>query len=131
MRDGVSFYGCPQIAMLIDEMGAGVETRGRSWCPFLFSYCILTPLLLAVRLKDVATASLLLHRGADINAKDDLGMTALLAAVYIKSEKLARLVVKWSDHNLVNATDDKGRSPLMIAAQRQHKLCHYLLKQGM
>ena len=62
----------------------------------------------------------LLERGADVNAINDRGRTALHGAAHIRSDAIVQLLV---DHGAsVNVADEKGITPLMIAEGGGHVL---------
>src|SRR5690349_12080216 len=63
---------------------------------------------------NLATLKLLLDRGADVNARNDFGATALLWAAR-DPEKARLLIERGAD---VNARSKQGRTPLMLAALR-------------
>ena len=71
-----------------------------------------TPLMQAVLYGDAEDVRLLLERGADPNARDEAGATALMWAVN-DLEKTRLLVERGAD---VKARSTLGRSPLMIAS---------------
>ena len=63
-------------------------------------------------------ASLLLRRGAKIEAKDYYGKTPLMGASEKGSVEGVKLLLRWGAH--VNAQDNSGRTALMIAAEQRH-----------
>ena len=70
----------------------------------------------------------LLAKGADVNAKDSAGMTALMwAAYYRRNDAVQALLVKGAD---VNAEDEDGGSALMYAVDWGHKEIVELLKEA-
>jgi ankyrin repeat protein len=71
-----------------------------------------TPFMFATLYADLATFTVLLDRGADINAHDDEGATPLMWATS-DAVKARTLVERGAD---VNARSAHGRTPLMIAA---------------
>ncbi len=73
-----------------------------------------TPLHLAAWKNAVATATLLVERGAAVNAKDDDGRTPLHIAAYYNAVETAALLVERGV--AVNAKDDNGYTPLHFAA---------------
>ena len=64
----------------------------------------------------VDIASCLIHRGADVNALDSDGETALMRAVRSGQEELVQLLIK--NHVDVNTQCKKGLSALMFASVR-------------
>ena len=73
-----------------------------------------TPLITAAENGHKAMVELLLERGADINAKDKRGMTALhLAAQHGFQAVVETLIAHRAD---VNAQDENRRTPLAVAA---------------
>ena len=91
-----------------------------------------TPLMVAAGLGQVpaetrVTASqafdaveYLLERGADVNAINDRGRTALHGAAHIRSDAIVQLLV---DHGAsISVADEKGITPLMIAEGGGHVL---------
>ena len=73
-----------------------------------------TPLMYAALYGDASSMKRLLAAGADPNARNNAGATALMWAVY-DLEKTQLLVDHGAD---VNAKSDNSRTPLMIAATR-------------
>jgi ankyrin repeat protein len=73
-----------------------------------------TPFMYAVRYSDAATLKLLLQKGANPNARNDVNATALMWAA-TDLEKTRVLLAHGAD---VNARSDDLRTPLMIAAGR-------------
>lgn len=71
-----------------------------------------TPFMFATLYADMATFTALLSRGADINAHDDEGATALMWSIFDVAK--ARMLVDRGAQ--VNARSAHGRTPLMIAA---------------
>ncbi len=87
-----------------------------------------TPLMYAALYGDVGSMKRLLAAGADPNARNDAGATALMWAVY-DLEKTRLLVDHGAD---VNARSDNARTPLMIAATRHGStpILQFLLDHG-
>lgn len=75
-----------------------------------------TELIAAVRCGDTKNVRLLLIGvGADVNAKDDIGWTALMIAVWLGNTEIAQLLIaKGTD---VDAKDNNGDTALIKAAQ--------------
>jgi ankyrin repeat protein len=82
-----------------------IETRGARGA---------TLLMHAAALGNVETVRFLIDSGADINAKNDLGATALLWAA--RDPDKARLLIEHGAD--VNVQSKQGRTPLMLAALR-------------
>ncbi len=62
----------------------------------------------------------MLERGADVNATNDRGRTALHGAAHIRSDAIVQLLV---DHgSRLNVGDERGITPLMIAEGGGHIL---------
>jgi len=74
----------------------------------------ITPLMYAALYRDIATARLLLDAGADPNARNDAGATALMWAV--DDLDMTRLLIERKADPNVRSAD--GRSALMLAAGR-------------
>src|SRR6266513_227582 len=75
-------------------------------------------LLEAAKARNTAEVQKLLGEGADANAKDNAGWTALIWAAYFgRTDTVRALLVKGAD---VNAKGDSGKTVLMSAAVRGH-----------
>src|SRR5215475_5916501 len=74
-----------------------------------------TPLMHAAAFGNSQTLKLLLDGGADVNAHNDFGATALLWAAR-NPDKARLLIERGAD---VNAQSKQGRTPLMIASLRR------------
>jgi ankyrin repeat protein len=81
----------------------------------------LTPLHLALRRKDSALSMLLLERGASAAGYDNMGRTALLAAIFhhLDTNVIETLIKK--DGQDILATDNKGLSALHLAVQHKYR----------
>jgi ankyrin repeat protein len=81
----------------------------------------MTPLLLATDLGNMEMMALLLAHGADVNAKYN-GRTPLLIAVgYSRDTKKDMLELLLAHGADVNVTNNKGKTPLCIAAMKNHR----------
>ncbi|KAG9273682.1 KN motif and ankyrin repeat domain-containing protein 4-like [Astyanax mexicanus] len=78
-----------------------------------------TALHLAVRHGRVSTVQLLLAQGANINAQDRAGTTALISACDRGHADIVRILLEDPDCD-VNLTDKGGRSALSLATQASH-----------
>ena len=58
--------------------------------------------------------TLLIARGADVNAKDDIGMTPLYTATFMSHQITIELIDRGAD---VNAKDQNGLTPLYYAVR--------------
>lgn len=87
-----------------------------------------TPLMYAALYSDTATMQAILAHGADPNARNDAGATALMWAV-ADAGKIRLLVDRGAD---VNARSDEGRTALAIAAAQRTPLAvlQVLLDRG-
>jgi ankyrin repeat protein len=96
------------IAVLLIDHGAGIEaTRG---------FSEMRPLHTAVNYKQPALVSLLLARGARVDARDGFGRTPLLIAAGVSDAEIARkLLDRGAD---VNATGKMNYTPLHWAVIR-------------
>src|SRR6266480_3898114 len=75
-------------------------------------------LLEAAKARNTAEVQKLLGEGADANAKDNAGWTALIWAAYFgRTDTVRALLEKGAD---INAMDDSGKTVLMSAAVRGH-----------
>ena len=117
--DEAKTFGNTDIVALLEEAGA---TQGK-----VFSIKVaptaegdaapLNPpvLLTAARMGQTETIVLLLDRGANIEAENDIGWTALmLAALNGNTETVRLLLDKGAD---IEAKDNKGRTALMLAVR--------------
>jgi ankyrin repeat protein len=98
------------IAMLVPLLnkGANIETRSS------LNYSR-TALHIAARAKNHPAVQLLLERGADVNAIDDLGWTSLMSAAQTGCEKSVNLMLQYKALTEVKAVSS-GRTALCIAA---------------
>ncbi len=72
----------------------------------------ITPLIYASFYGSAESVRILLDAGADVNARNDIGLTALVAGA-CNPEKARMLIEKGAD---VNAKTNQGRTPLIVAA---------------
>ena len=73
---------------------------------------------------------MILLRGADANAKDDAGQTALHIATSMDNEQTVDLLVDVGGAN-IDARDNEGRTPLLLALDRQFEnLSENILSKG-
>ncbi len=93
------------VQFLLDA-GAAVNSHGRGSGS--------TPLMSAVANRSWANARLFLSKGADVNARDQDGRTALMSIAGLGDTGLITLLVEHGAD--VNARDNQGRTALMYAA---------------
>lgn len=123
-----SFYelveqGTPSEVEVAVEEGAAVNSQSSN----LGS----TPLMHAAwRNEDPRVIRALVEAGAQVNARDRLGRTALMFAVTYNNHYVASELI---DHDAaVNTSDDLGRTPLLLAATRngRSQVVRTLLEAG-
>lgn len=86
------------------------------------------PLHEAAERGDINAAAKALKQGADINGRNDRGLTPLMVAPWSGSLPMVKfLVEKGAD---VNATTDKGLTPLAAAAMKHPGIAKYLIENG-
>jgi ankyrin repeat protein len=70
---------------------------------------------------------LLLANKADVNSRDNSGVTPLYEAVMVGDKGMVKLLL--GNKADMNARDDKGQTPLVIAVRNGHKDVAELLRQ--
>jgi ankyrin repeat protein len=101
VHDGV----VAEVERLLDEDGRLVEAQRHEGC---------TPLLIAAGRGDVDVVRLLLGRGADIEASDEQGNTALhYALIPSSNEEVVEVLLDWGAD--ASKTGFMGATPLMMA----------------
>lgn len=99
------------LSLLLRGRGAGIESRDEETCA--------TPLIWAASLGREGVVRMLLERGANIEAVNDLGMTALLEAASNGHVAVVRILVeKGAGLEVRNST---GSSALVCAAEGGHE----------
>ncbi|KAL5967170.1 KN motif and ankyrin repeat domain-containing protein 1 [Taenia solium] len=73
-----------------------------------------TPLMLAARKANTIVVELLLRHGADVNAQDDIGNTALMCAIDCGNLDMVKLLIARPELN-VDLKDQEGSTALSIA----------------
>ena len=72
----------------------------------------------------------LVSKGAEVDAKDDAGMTPLHVAASMDNTQGVDLLIDEAGANM-NARDNEGRSPMLVALDRNFvKLSEKLLRKG-
>jgi ankyrin repeat protein len=61
------------------------------------------------------TVKMLLAKGADVNAKDDYGYTALIWAAYLDYSDIVQILLEHGAK--VNIKNNHGESPLLLAVK--------------
>jgi ankyrin repeat protein len=74
---------------------------------------------------------LLLARGADVNARDNRGQTALMLASTSSSEEVAIVTLLLDRGAHVRARDTRGHSAMALAAKNRHTETVRLLKRAL
>lgn len=85
-------------------------------------------LLSAARRGDARVVQALLQAGADVNANEDDGSTALVRACFHGHERVAHVLLEANAN--VNHQNAKQRTALMYAAQNGHDLCARILLEA-
>lgn len=80
---------------------------------------------IAARYNSLDCLKILLENGADINAKDHLGITPLGDAVYQENVEAVKLLLEYNPD--VNVQDNDGRTPLYLAVENGSVECMKLL----
>ena len=100
---------CPQVVEALLIAGAEVDANEDGK----------TPLIVTAEIGDLATARVLLNRGAFIEAKDGKGQTALHLAATNGHDPVAGLLIdRGAD---MEARDEKDQTPLHLAAVKGHE----------
>jgi len=88
------------------------------------------PLVLACYSDRYAISKLLLEKGADVNARDGMGNTALMGVAFKGLSDMAILLIREYEAD-VNAKNNTGGTPLTFAATfGQYDMVELLLKHG-
>ncbi|MBF0280301.1 MAG: ankyrin repeat domain-containing protein [SAR324 cluster bacterium] len=104
-----------ETARLLIENGASVDVMIN----------LVTPLIVTSWSGNVAITKLLIEKGADVNKKNDLGLSPLLAASGKGHFEIVKLLL---DHGAeVNVKNSKGKTPLNAAREIYHVPIYKLL----
>ena len=105
------FFRHPELARAMIERGADVNARARNQAGVM-------PVHAAASARDAATMRLLLDRGAEVNARQQLGFTPLHGAAGNGDEAMVDLLLaRGAD---AGAKSDDGKSPADVAAEHGH-----------
>jgi len=86
-------------------------------------------ILEAIQNIDIVSLNVLLAEGADINAADEKGNTALMLASKIGNPRMVKIILAHNPN--INSQNNMGYSALMIASEQgQAHIVEELLKQG-
>jgi uncharacterized protein len=105
------FFRHPELARSLIERGADVNAVARN----AFG---VAPVHAAASVRDAASMRLLLDRGADANARQQLGYTALHTAAQLGDEGIAELLLAHGADP--GAAGDDGKTPADLAAAHGH-----------
>ncbi len=88
-----------------------------------------TPLMLSISKRQHNLAKILIEKGADINAKDSSGQTALFYAINAGDARIAKLLIERGSE--INASDANGRTPLLLAILKNRPgIAKLLIEKG-
>ena len=104
--------GVPDIVQWLLNHGADVNAEGcRGW----------PPLLTAAYLGHLKVVQMLLEHNADIHIRNVSGMTSLHAVARLAPHRQVDFMQVLLDHGaIIDAEDDKGRTPLQLVLERGH-----------
>jgi ankyrin repeat protein len=105
------FFRQPELARALIERGADVNAVARN------AFRV-APVHAAASVRDAATMTLLLDRGADANARQQLGYTALHTAAQLGDETIIDLLISHGADP--RAAGDDGKTPSDLAAAHGH-----------
>jgi ankyrin repeat protein len=119
-----AFSGVPELLKLLLDHGGQVNINARARTRFKN-----TPLQYALLSGQLATARLLLERGADPMVRQALGFSPLHEAALFGRRDLVDLLIDAGAE--LNSRTDDGRTPLTEALRRKHtELAEYLRSKG-
>lgn len=111
----------PHVACLLQKGQAELEAKDSSGC---------TPLLIAAQYGQVEVVAYLLQQGAQLQALDKSGDSALHWASYKGSIPVCGLLGYYGDALTFGMVDQYGQTPLHLAALRGHtSVVRYILRQ--
>jgi len=88
-----------------------------------------TPLMLSISKRQHNLAKFLIEKGADINAKDSSGQTALFYAINAGDARMAKLLIERGSE--INVSDANGRTPLLLAILKNRPgIAKLLIEKG-
>jgi ankyrin repeat protein len=117
-----SFFGHLPIVSLLLDLGADPNIASNN----TFN---VAPIHSACAISNVEIAEFLIRHGADVNAKQQQGVTSLHSAAHNGQTRLAKLLI---DHGAgVNAKTDYGQTPLFMASEKNfHETAALIRKHG-
>lgn len=134
LLDAMLLYACKKnilpIAALSIEAGANIEVSNK-FTPEMLAYMVgnINPLILATILGHVDIIKMLLERGADVNAQNNLDETPLTEAAHRGHKEIIEILINAGAN--INSNTLYGSTALMNAASRGHKeIVHLLLHAG-
>jgi len=105
------FFGHPEVARLLVERGSDLRAVAEK-------FGNVQPLHSAVAGRSLATIELLLQNGADVNAKQQQGHTALHSAAHHGDVRLAKMLLQYGANPLQKLDD--GQTPIDMAQKAGH-----------
>jgi len=109
------------LKLLLEQEKINLEARSKKGS---------SPLLVASYIGNLEVAKILLEKGADINAKNDNGETALHMASHENHQQIVELLLEQEKINL-EARSKKGSSPLLVAVYMGNlEIAKLLLEKG-
>jgi ankyrin repeat protein len=115
-----SFFGHLSLVSLLLEQGADPNIASNN----AFK---VAPIHSACAISRIDITELLIRHGADVNAKQQQGVTPLLSAAHHGQTTLAKLLI---DHGAdVNAETGKGQTPLAMATEKNFQETAQLIRE--
>jgi ankyrin repeat protein len=88
-----------------------------------------TPILLAIRLKNLRIVRLLVEKGADVNAKSDQNVSALMVACFQNQVDIVKFLIKKKVD--INAKAEGGMDAILLTSQQGNiEITRLLLESG-
>ncbi|KAJ4859190.1 ankyrin repeats (3 copies) domain-containing protein [Trichoderma breve] len=110
-----------EVVRLLVQFGADIDTRGSD---------SVTPLMSSILLRHSDNIQSLIDLGADANARDKRGRSALFYAIHDDDAPVVELLVGMDDVD-INRPDAEGTTPIMLAMRLEsHEIIKILLQSG-